>query len=207
MEDILRKPGNEQMEVYMQIKFTIVLLAGGLIAMSGQALAGSAMVASNCTGCHGSENGAIWGMVKPGSQTDKEFQLKIDETTYTVQYDEQTELQKFYSAKQLRDDKSVSVTPRKSNGNTIIAQQISYKDNISFLEPDMVMEIDELSDILKQDPKEADYVLYDVRGYGDYIDGHLPKAVSLPYYRMIQFKDRLPKDKNTLIITYCNSYG
>ena len=191
----------------MHIKRTIVLLAGGLVAMTGQALAGGDMVASNCTSCHSSKNGTIWGMVKPGSQTDKDFQVKIDETTYTVQYDDQTDLKKFYSAKQLRDDKSVSVAPRNKDGNTIIAQSISYKDNISYLKPDMVMEIDELSNILKQDPKEGNYVLYDVRGYGDYIDGHLPRAVSLPYYRMIQFKDRLPEDKNTLIITYCNSYG
>jgi hypothetical protein len=187
-------------------KRRIALLAAGLALMAGPAMAGN-LVASNCTGCHTSENGEIWGMIKPGSQTDSGFAVTINNTTYTVRYDKQTDLKKFFSAKQLRDDKSVKVVPRSTDGNTITAASISYKGNISFMQPEMVMELDELGNLLKQDPKEANYVLFDVRGYGDYIDGHLPGAVSLPYYRMIQFKDRLPKDKDTLIVTYCNSYG
>ena len=104
--------------------------------------------------------------------------------------------------------KAVKVVPRsKVKGNSIVAAEISYKPSIDFMKPQMIIELGDLDNLLKQDPKEANYMLFDVRGFGDYIDGHLPRAVSLPYYRMIQFKDRLPKDKDTLIVTYCNSHG
>lgn len=46
-------------------------------------------------------------------------------------------------------------------------------------------------------------MLFDARGYDNYIEGHLPGAVLLPYYEMSAYMDRLPKDKNTLIVSYC----
>jgi len=193
-------------EEYMQNRKKLLLLAAGMSLMATPAMAAD-LVGNNCAKCHTSKNGTIFGMVAPGSQTDSSFSVRVNTTTYNVKLDNQSKLAKFISPKQLRDDKAVQVTPRSQSGNTITAASVSYKGNIHFMKPEMVIEIDDLGNLLKQDPKEANYVLFDVRGYGDYIDGHLPGAVSLPYYRMIQFKDRLPKDKDTLIVTYCNSYG
>ena len=185
--------------------FAVALLLG--TAGTQAAWAGSSQVPDNCADCHTAEGKSVWGMIKPGTQTDSSFDVQVGKDVWQVKYDSSTDLQKFRTAKQLRDDKAVKVVPRKVKGNSIVAAEISYKPSIDFMEPEMVIELGDLDNLLKQDPKEANYMVFDVRGYGDYIDGHLPRAVSLPYYRMIQFKDRLPKDKDTLIVTYCNSYG
>jgi len=182
----------------------VTMLAG---TFGSAAWAGSGQIQQNCKACHDADNDTLWGMLKAGSQGDSSFAMQIGDTTWQLKYDKNSKMNKMRSIMQLRDDEAVMAHIKPTGKNQAYVTEFSYKPNLSFMEPDMVIELDDLANLLKQDPKEANYVLFDVRGYGDFIDGHLPGAVSLPYYRMNAFIDRLPKDKSTHIITYCNSYG
>ncbi len=167
---------------------------------------GKAMVASNCKGCHNGESNTLRGFMKAGSQTDKSFQVQVDKDVWDVYYDSSTKLDKnLTTIKELADYKIVMVK-FKEEGGKVVATEVSYKTPLTFSPSDKIIDIDELSALLKKDPKKANYVLFDVRGVSNYQEGHLPRAIVLPNYRFAKYKDRLPKDKNTLIVTYCNGY-
>lgn len=185
----------------------IIVLATFFI--SGNAIAGidKARIASICTECHKADSNTIWGLLRAGSQEKARFDIETDKDVWHVSYDKSTKLNKLQSLKQLRDEEAVMIKVRSTKWDVVYAEEVRYKPNLKFKPAEMVIEIDDMMNILKKDPEEANYVLYDVRGYGDYLEGHIPGAVSLPYYRFGHFKDRLPKDRNTHIITYCNGYG
>ena len=191
------------------IRRGLALVAAAILAgpAAGSVWAAPGQIQQNCKQCHQAEENTLWGMIKPGTQGDSSFAMKIDGATWQLRYDKNSRLKKMRSVVQLRDDEAVMARIRPTGDHQGYVEEFRYKPNLSFMRPEMVIEVDDLANLLKRDPKKANYVVFDVRGYGDYIDGHLPGAVSLPYYRMNAFIDRLPKDKETHIITYCNSYG
>lgn len=56
-------------------------------------------------------------------------------------------------------------------------------------------------------PKPDDVMIIDSRPYRPkYVKGHIPTAVSIPNTQFDELKDKLPQDKNTLLIFYCGGY-
>jgi len=183
------------------------LAAATLTINAGTALAAKAQVAPTCTGCHKAEGNTLWGFLKGGSQADTSFQVQVDNDVWDLSYDKSTKLAKnLTTIKELANGKIVMVKFKEEGGKTV-ATEVSYKTPRAFSTPDQVIEIDELMALLKKDPKEANYMLLDVRGISNFQESHLPGAVALPNYRFDKYKDRLPKDKSTLLVTYCNGYG
>jgi len=185
---------------------SLAIAATLVVAVSAGAGSSKTRVAGICAECHKEEVNVIRGLIKAGTQGDDTFSVQVGGDVWSVKYDKNTKLKKLNSIKQLGNDEAVRVK-FKDDGSTVYAEEISYKPTLGFISPEMVIEIDELATILKKDPQSANYALFDVRGIADFQEGHVPGAVALPFYRLNHFKDRLPKDKNTLIITYCNGYG
>jgi len=53
-------------------------------------------------------------------------------------------------------------------------------------------------------PQPKGVMIVDARPYKPkYIKGHIPTAVSIPFSKFDKLKDKLPKDKNDLLIFYC----
>jgi|GEM_PF-3003789 len=145
----------------------------------------------------------IWGTIVPGSQTDGSVEISTGNTVWHVRYDQESSLEGFKSMRELRDEKAVSVTFTKNKAGNVYADEVNYKPGYHFHTLDNIITISEIGDVLKQSPEEGNYMIVDARGYDNFIEGHLPNAVNIPYYRLLEFKDRLPKDKNTNIIAYC----
>lgn len=188
--------------------FLVLLISVFAMAISsGNAVAADKKkVASTCKSCHQDEGNTLRGFMKAGSQTDNSFQVQVDEDVWDIAYDSSTKLDKnLTTIKELADDRIIMVRFKEDGGKNV-ATEVSYKTPMKFNAPEKVIEIDELAALLKKDPKKANYMLLDVRGVSYYEEGHLPRAVVLPNYRFAKYKDRLPKDKNTLIVTYCNGY-
>ena len=56
-------------------------------------------------------------------------------------------------------------------------------------------------------PQPDGVMIIDSRPYRPkYVKGHIPTAVSIPDTQFDQLKDKLPQDKNTLLIFYCGGY-
>lgn len=186
-------------------KGKIVSLALGFSLIAGSAAAAS-LVAPNCRHCHEEEKNTIIGTIVPGTQTDNSLQVTTGDTTWKVRYDKNSKLKGFMSARELRDEKAVAVTFRPEFRGIVYAEKMSYKPNFHFHIEDHFITISDVGQILKKSPAEGHYMIVDARGYDNFIEGHLPYAVNIPYYRLLEFKDRLPKDKNTMMIAYCRGF-
>ena len=57
-------------------------------------------------------------------------------------------------------------------------------------------------------PMAENVMLIDARPYKPkYIKGHIPTAINLPDAQFDKLVDKLPKDKNDLLIFYCGGYA
>jgi rhodanese-related sulfurtransferase len=185
-----------------------LLIAAVVLTISADSsqAADKTQVASTCKSCHKQEANTLRGFMKAGSQTDNSFKVQVDKDVWDINYDSSTKLDKNLTTIRELANERILMVRFKEEGGKVIATEVSYKTPMTFSEPNKVIEVDELAALLKKDPKKANYVLLDVRGVSYYEEGHLPGAIVLPNYRFAKYKDRLPKDKNTLIITYCNGY-
>lgn len=188
----------------MMNRKTMLTLATGLVLMAMPVMAEN-QVAPNCSGCHTSDGSQIWGAVVPGSQTDKSFAVAVGSKAWNVRYDTNSTLDRFTSAMQLPDDTAVAVDYHK-DGKDIYAEEIHYKPSYNFHDLDNVITMTEVANLLEKSPEAGNYMIVDARGYDNFIEGHLPNAVLIPYYELPDFKDRLPVDKNTLIVAYCRGF-
>jgi hypothetical protein len=183
----------------------ILSLTLGLVFLATPALAGS-LVAPNCTGCHQSDGKTLWGTIVPGSQTDTTVELTTGKDVWKVRYDGNTTLESFTNARELPDETAVAVAFKAEGKGRAYAEEISYKSSYNFHTMDNVITMAEVAQLLEKSPAEGNYMIVDARGYDNFIEGHLPNAVLIPYYELQDFKDRLPADKNTLIVAYCRGF-
>lgn len=186
-------------------KATISALTVGLTLTAGAAMAGN-LVSENCTNCHQSDGDTIIGTIVPGTQTDTTVEVTTGNKIWKVRYDKQSKLDSFLSARELRDEKAVFVEFSKESGGGVYAEEMSYKPSYNFHSLDNVITMSEVGQVLEKSPEEGNYMIVDARGYDNFIEGHLPNATLIPYYRLSEFKDRLPADKNTMIIGYCRGF-
>lgn len=52
---------------------------------------------------------------------------------------------------------------------------------------------------------ESNYIILDVRTMEEYNSGHIPNAILIPDYEIIEKAESILKDKNQLILVYCRS--
>ena len=52
---------------------------------------------------------------------------------------------------------------------------------------------------------ESDYVILDVRTHDEYMDGHIPGAVLIPDYDIVNRAEKELPDKDQLVLVYCRS--
>jgi hypothetical protein len=187
----------------------MLFVTAALVFAAGSAPAegGKARMTPICAQCHKDDGRTIWGTIVPGSQQEGSFRVQAGKDVWSVRYDKGSKLKKLATVRDLADEKAVKVVFRSEGDDQVFAEELSYKSNYSFKKPDDTITSAEVLELLKKDPKKGNYVIFDSRGYDNYIEGHLPGAVLLPNYRYQAFKDRMPKDKNTLIVAYCRGYG
>jgi len=160
-----------------------------------------------CAECHQKDSNTIWGTIVPGSQTDSSIKVQAGKDVWNVIYDTNSNLDTMATALDLRDEKAVRVEFHPEEDGSVYAEELSYKPSYPFKNQDDIITINEVTELLKKTPEVGNYLILDARGYDNYIEGHLPNAVLLPYYRLQAFKDRLPADKDTQIVAYCRGYG
>lgn len=190
----------------------LLLLAGGALALgvsqaTAQGLPLEDRMKPICAGCHWNDESQIRGTLVPGSKTDKSFKVETGNKTWSVRYDQDSELVKFSTFKDLADDKALTIRFRPDGRNRVYAESVSYKPNIGFKNPEDTITIGEVNQLMQQPPEVGNYMIVDARGYDNYIEGHLPHATWIPHYRFNEFAHRLPEDKNTKIVAYCRGYG
>jgi rhodanese-related sulfurtransferase len=71
------------------------------------------------------------------------------------------------------------------------------------LDPAMLIKVDELAPLVEQGPEKANFTIVDARPGKLFIQGHIPGAISIYDAQFDKNLDKLPKNKENLLVFYC----
>lgn len=117
------------------------------------------------------------------------WDIKFDENTKVVGWNQ--------PLNKLSKDAPIKVVYTK-RGEELYATLISVKPPVT-VPADKLVKVEEMRKIWEE--KKA--VIVDARPPMKYFEGHIPGAINVPFTEMDKYLDKLPQDKNTLIVTYC----
>jgi len=185
-----------------------VLCAAVPAAAVAQAPAGKPTIPQVCTNCHQAQPNALQGIYENVAFKSQAIQLKIDANVEIVKFDPKTIKVKDAGAMKpgeaLRDlpkNKEARIDYVEKDGQKF-ATQISFKGPIK-IAPEKVVGYDYVLKLVEQGPEQGNYTLIDSRPLPRVQEGTIPGAINLPYPAFDKFVDRLPKDKNRLVVFFC----
>lgn len=157
------------------------------------------IIAKGCSlpGCHTAKQGELWGNLKTVSG--KAAMIQIDTgALWTVKFDENTKLKNWNQPlNKLPKEKEIAITYVEKNGE-FYATLINVKPPVA-VDPSKVIKVNEMKKIY--DAKSA--LIIDCRPAGRYNEGHIPGSINIWFAEFDKHIDKLPKDKNSSIVYYC----
>jgi hypothetical protein len=162
------------------------------------------MQSKRCLNCHKpykNMKNILTGNFKSRSNKAKSIQLRIDNKMQVVKYTPETTVKNVPSIKSLKAPMTVRVHYKKV-GTDLVAKDIVVKPKME-VPKDQLMSVKELEKLVAQGPEKGGYTLVDARPGIKYKAGHIPTSISIPFPKMKKMKDKLPKDKDRLLIFYC----
>jgi hypothetical protein len=165
------------------------------------------MFSKGCLNCHSEYKGmkdTLAGNFKSRSGKAKSIQVKINNRMVLVKYTADTKVKNVPKIKSLKGTIPLRIHYKKV-GNDLVATEIVAKPEITVPE-DQLIDAKELTKIVAQGPEKGNYLLVDSRPPIKFKEGHIPSAVSIPFAKMKAMKDKLPRDKNKLLIFYCEGF-
>ena len=163
-----------------------------------------------CTTCHKVEASVFRGYLESVSMKSSSVQVKVDDKSEVLKFDKGTvkvanpDLKDTDVEKLLRGIKKnheVKVVVENRDG-ALFAKEIVAKPPIKIDEAKLI-KVDEVEKLVALGPEKGNFTLIDSRPLPRYQDGFIPGAVNLPYPAFDKNLDKLPADKNRLIIFYC----
>jgi rhodanese-related sulfurtransferase len=189
---------------------TACISAAAAFAAEPAAPAAKPTIAKPCTTCHKAEAGALRGYFDNVAFKSKTIQLKIDESVELVKFDED-------------EIKVTNGEGKTGNGEFLRKIKKGHETTIEFVEKDgvktavkviekppvkiseeMLIKTPEIKKLVDQGPEKGNYVLFDSRPLPRFQQGYIPTAVHFPFSAFDKMAEKvLPKDKNTLVVFYC----
>jgi rhodanese-related sulfurtransferase len=192
------------------VAVSLALGMGSVIAnaQAPAAPAGKPRMPQVCGACHTVGPDELRGTFENVAFKSKALQLKIDNATEIVRFDEATlkvlDGGETKPGEALRDvakgrEARVVFTDK---GGVKTASLISFKGPIK-IAPDKLSNYAEVERLVALGPEKGAYTLIDSRPLPRVQEGTIPTAINLPYPAWDKFVDRLPKDKNRYVIFFC----
>jgi rhodanese-related sulfurtransferase len=167
---------------------------------------GSAKV---CLNCHKPEANNLRGHWESVAMKSSSLQIRIDNAAQVLKFDrnslkvlnavEQGGLEKML--KGIRKGHEVRIEYTEKDGG-MVATVVAAKPPVK-LAPSETISLAEVEKLVAQGPEKGNFTLIDSRPGLRFKEGAIPGAVNLPYPEFDKFADRLPVDKNRLVIFYC----
>lgn len=186
----------------------LTVIAAGL-SLSTPAVSQAKVIANKkCLKCHAEikdmEN-VVAGDFQSRSNKAKSITVDVgDGKVEVLKFTPQTTVENVPNIKALKKPIPVQVTYQKK-GEDLVATAIVAKPVIKVPEKQLI-DVKELAALVKKGPKKGGYTLIDSRPGIRYQEGHIPTAIMLPFPKMPEMMAKLPKDKNALIIFYCEGF-
>ena len=189
--------------------FVILMAALAVFALQGAwATADKApVVQKNCMKCHqnfGKMNNIMAGNLGNTSLKANSIQLKINNRLEIVKFTSETKISNVPDMKSLKGGMAMRVH-YDVEGNDRVATKIVVKPKIK-VPPEQLIKVKELTKLIEKGPEKGAYTLIDSRPTPGYMKGHIPTAISVPFPKMKEMMAKLPKEKNQLVIFYCQGY-
>jgi rhodanese-related sulfurtransferase len=196
------------------MKSTVLLgiVSAGVLAGAGgawaQAPAEKPAIAQVCKSCHKINPGQVQGIYENVAFKSKSIQIKIDNHTEILRFDEKT--LRIFDADEERPgaDLAKIAKNRESRVDYVDKDGVKYATIISFkgpikVAPEKLVKYADVKRLVDLGPEKGGYTLVDSRPPPRFQEGAIPTAVNIPYPAFDKFLDRLPADKSRLLVFYC----
>lgn len=122
-------------------------------------------------------------------------------TSWLVKFDEDTKLKGAKTFNKVKKGKEVLAKFNMVDGQ-LYASSFSVKKPAK-IKPEMVLKVDQVKEIVAKGSEKGNYLMVDARPAPKYLQGHIPGSISIYNAAFKKNIDKLPKDKNKLLIYYC----
>lgn len=165
------------------------------------------IVQKNCLKCHAGfakmENVMAGNLSKAVIKANS-IQVKINNRMEMLKFTPETEISNVPEMKSLKSGMALRVH-YKLQGSERVATKIVVKPKIE-VPKEQLISVSELAKLIAMGPEKGKYTLVDSRPQPGYLKGHLPTAISIPFPVMKKNMDKLPADKDQLVIFYCQGF-
>jgi hypothetical protein len=167
-------------------------------------------IAKLCANCHQPQSGSLRGNFENVSYKTQSIQIKIDDTVEILTFDKNS--LKITNIKpdpenpaeplrSVKKGKEVRVEYTEKDGRKF-ATLVSAKPAIK-VASDALMSTADMEKLVAQGPEKGKYLLIDARPAPRFMESAIPTAINIPFPAFEKNIDKLPKDKNGLIVYYC----
>lgn len=201
--------------------FAAVLLAGLMFIPMGQASAeekaaaptvpqAKPTMAKICANCHQPEAGSLRGNFDSVAYKTQSIQIKIDDATEILRFDKGS-----IKVLNVQSDPANAEEPLRAikKGKEVHVEFIE-KDGRKFatlvvakpavkIPAEKLINTADVEKLVALGPEKGKYLLIDARPAPRFMEGSVPTAINIPFPAFDKMVDRLPKDKNSLIVYYC----
>lgn len=202
----------------MLLTAALLFLPAGLAIAQEKAAAppaappqGKPTIAKICSNCHQPQEGSLRGNFDSVAYKTQSIQIKIDEATEILRFDAATlkvvNVKGENTEEPLRDikkGKEVRIEYTEKDGKKF-ATTVIAKPAIK-VAPEKQLTTADVEKLVAQGPEKGKYVLIDARPAPRFMEGGIPTAINIPFPAFDKMVEKLPKDKNALIVYYCAGF-
>jgi Rhodanese-like domain len=177
--------------------------AGGVLAVE----APKNIVAKKCMACHKEYKDMadiVAGDFNSLSKKANSIAVKIEDEMQLVKFTAETTVKNVPEIKNLKSPIPVRVHYKRV-GDDLVALQIVAKPEIKVPQGQLIS-TEEMEKLVAAGPEKGNFTLIDSRPGIKYQEGHIPGAISIPFPKMAEMKNKLPQDKNRLMVFYCEGF-
>jgi len=188
-----------------------VITAVVAVAVAGLFLLGTSAMAAEvvqkpkttaaCKQCHKPDEKVLWGKFASVSRKAKTIQIAIGPATWIVKYDNDTKLVGEEKWSKISINKEVAVAITQKDG-VLYATSVTVKPP-SKIAPEKLIKLEDMVKLVALGSEKGKFTLVDARPAPKYHEGHIPNSISLYYADFDKQVDKLPKEKDRMLIFYC----
>jgi cytochrome c551/c552 len=181
-------------------KAVVSVLAAAALMLYGTAAmaqAEKAKILKPCSQCHKPEDKTLRGMIGNVSQKAETFSINAG-AVWNVKFDDNTKIIGWQGPlHKIPKEKEIAVKFIRKDGE-VYAESVSVKQPAK-LSPEKLLTVEQMADHVEK----GDAVIIDSRPAARFYEGAIPGAINIYDAEFDKHIDRLPKDKNALLVFYC----
>ncbi|TAN43046.1 MAG: rhodanese-like domain-containing protein [Nitrospirae bacterium] len=154
-----------------------------------------------CTQCHQAAKNKLMGTV--GSVSAKAEAIQIETgATWIVKFDEKTKINNWQQpVNKIPKEKEIAISFVEKDGK-LYAEAISVKPPAK-IKDEQLIKAEELSKLIALGADKGNYIMVDSRPAPRFNEGHIPGAINIYDADFDKNIEKLPKEKDKVIVFYC----